>query len=284
MPLPAYSVLTSSGANPSAYWLFLHGILGRGSNWRSIARRLVNERPELGAVLIDLRAHGDSRGFPPPHTLRAAAGDLEALADALPGPIRGILGHSFGGKVALTYAERHAETLDEVWIIDSPPSARPEPAGPDSPGEVLAKLESIDFPVPTRDAFVQELRARDAGETLARWLALNLAAGESGLSLTLELSPVRALLDDHYRTDLWPMIEGWGAKGHLHLVIGGKSTIFDREERLRAESVAERHPNVSCHTIPNAGHWVHAEAPDALLALLVGSSRSSGAGRTDTSV
>src|SRR5690606_41911913 len=49
------------GARENPRWmLFLHGILGRRSNWRSFSRRWVAARPGWGAVLVDLRGHGDS--------------------------------------------------------------------------------------------------------------------------------------------------------------------------------------------------------------------------------
>src|SRR6201999_468457 len=57
-------------ATPSRWLLVLHGIFGSGRNWGSIARRLVEARPEWGAVLVDLRLHGQSReGFGAPHTM-----------------------------------------------------------------------------------------------------------------------------------------------------------------------------------------------------------------------
>ena len=68
----AHQVINDSGAH--AAFLFLHGILGSGANWRTFARRLCAARPGLCGVLCDLRLHGASQeGFSPPHTLAAAA-------------------------------------------------------------------------------------------------------------------------------------------------------------------------------------------------------------------
>ena len=79
---------------------FLHGILGSGANWRTFARRFVEAKPTWRAVLVDLRKHGASQDFPAPHTLVACADDLRALEKSI-GRFDGVLGHSFGGKVAL---------------------------------------------------------------------------------------------------------------------------------------------------------------------------------------
>src|SRR5689334_4335188 len=94
----AHSLVRSDKAVPERWMLFLHGALGSGSNWRSFARRLVEDLPQWGAVLVDLRMHGASQDLKPPHTLRAAAADLALLETALDRPVRGVLGHSLGGK------------------------------------------------------------------------------------------------------------------------------------------------------------------------------------------
>lgn len=56
----AHGIVTSRSADPDRYMLFLHGILGTRANWRGIARRFVDARPGWGAVLVDLREHGES--------------------------------------------------------------------------------------------------------------------------------------------------------------------------------------------------------------------------------
>ena len=106
LPL-AHAFVTPPGETPERWILFLHGILGSGANWRTFAKNLVAEKPGWGAVLVDLRLHGESReGFPPPHTLGAAAADVIALEKGIPGPIGAIVAHSFGGKVALEHARQ----------------------------------------------------------------------------------------------------------------------------------------------------------------------------------
>jgi esterase len=52
---------------------------------------------------VDLRLHGGSTGFEPPHTLGAAADDVDRLVEHLDFHAAAVMGHSFGGKVALLY-------------------------------------------------------------------------------------------------------------------------------------------------------------------------------------
>ena len=72
----------------------LHGFLGSGRNWATIARRLVDLEEGWGGVLIDLRLHGRSTGFSPPHTVEAAAADLEGLTAELGAEPEAVLGQS----------------------------------------------------------------------------------------------------------------------------------------------------------------------------------------------
>ena len=130
MPL-SHAIVEPPSGKAEKWMVFLHGILGSGANWRSFARRWVQGRKGWGAVLVDLRDHGDSRGLPGPHTVAAAGADLVALAEAVTqargGRVAAVLGHSFGGKVAIAAAEQlraAGHELDELWIIDAPPGPR----------------------------------------------------------------------------------------------------------------------------------------------------------------
>ena len=90
----AHDIVKLETSEPTAYMIFMHGILGTRANWRTIARKFVKARPEWGAILIDLRQHGESLERPPPDTLHAAATDVVELQRALGLPIGGVLGHS----------------------------------------------------------------------------------------------------------------------------------------------------------------------------------------------
>src|SRR4051812_4343586 len=136
MPALAVAPVTLKDVTPTRWLVFLHGILGSGANWRTFARQVVAARNgDWGALLVDLRLHGDSQGFAPPHTLETAARDIvEALprvADNV--PVRAVLGHSFGGKVGMELARQLAASpngaLDDLIVVDSTPGARPDYRG-----------------------------------------------------------------------------------------------------------------------------------------------------------
>lgn len=269
MPTLAHARVTADGREPSRWMLFLHGILGSGANWRSFARSFVAARPSWGAVLVDLRLHGASQGFPPPHTVAACAADLAALRSVIPGPVLGVVGHSFGGKVALEYLRRDDE-LSLAFILDSTPSARPDARGSESTVSIVKLLEELPARFPSREAFLEHVTRAGNTREIAMWLAMNVRAeDDGGFGFRLDVPGIRALLDDYFLQDEWDVVEGKRAVS-THLVIGDRSTVLDTADRDRARRVSdESYGRVQVHVLPHAGHWVHVDAPRELLALLV---------------
>jgi esterase len=249
--------------------LFLHGILGTRANWRGIARRFVEARPRWGAVLVDLREHGESLGVPPPHTLRAGAADVTELERSLTKPVRGALGHSFGGKVVLEWLRSRQGQPTETWTIDSSPSPAEAHRDTTASGEVLRTLGALPRRWESREAFVSALV--DAGQPppIAQWLAMNLRRTDGGeRTFGPDLAVIGELLEDYARTDDWDVVEGVPEGTTLDVVIGGRSEVFSAADRERMEGLAAQKSNISVHLIERAGHWVHIDATDALVALL----------------
>ena len=263
-----HDVIAGEGARAFAMWT--HGIYGSGGNWRTIARQVVARRPEWGVVLVDLRQHGRSEGGAPPHTVDACAEDLAALAaelEAAGRPITGALGHSFGGKVVLALRPRLRPST--TWVLDSTPSARGgEWDAPDnSVREVWESFGALDRAWPRREEFVAAMVGRGHAAALAHWAAMNLVAGDDGAyRLRLDLDAVRALLLDYYRVDLWSALEDAALPGEAHVVVAARASTVSAadRERLAALDAAGR---VHAHTI-DAGHWLHIEAPAAVVDLV----------------
>lgn len=253
-------------ADPSEVVLFLHGILGRGSNWRSAARRWVDARPGAVAVLVDLRLHGESLDVEGPHTLAACAEDLRALAAALPARPSTVVGHSFGGKVALAYAAARRDAghpLERAWILDSLPGARPDRRGSEAIAEVMNALRAVPREHGSRGAFVKALTDQGLAKPIAQWLGMSVQRLDSGVRYPIDLDAIESLLADYFAADRWDDV---GAAARTELVIGTRSPVFDDDARARAHALAAAEDGVQVHEL-DAGHWVHVEAPDALHAL-----------------
>jgi pimeloyl-ACP methyl ester carboxylesterase len=266
-----HAIVSAEGSRPNRAILFLHGIFGSGGNWRTFARRFVSARPEWAAILVDLRMHGASQGFAPPHLVESTAADLDALDAVLPYPVRGVVGHSFGGKVALAYIDRHGRNLSEAWILDSMPGARVNARGSESTMralEVMASLPNETFP--SREAFVQKLVDEGIARSVAQWLAMNLRAEERGAyRLRLDLAANRSQIENYFALDEWHVIERSPDNLVMHVVIGGQSGVFDAEDRKRIQRLADEQPkHIYVHVLEKAGHWVHVDDPDGLFAVM----------------
>jgi pimeloyl-ACP methyl ester carboxylesterase len=267
MPVLHHDRVVADGAPTPARWmLVLHGIYGAGRNWGSLARRFVRERPEWGALPTDLRGHGRSPAFEPPHTLDACAGDLARLVEAEALDARAVLGHSFGGKVALVYARQAPVPLERVWLIDSTPDTR-EPEG--SAWRMLSALR--DHPGPFRSREEAALTVEDAGfaPPVASWMTTNVERGGDGAyRWQLDLDLMEALLVDFFETDAWDVVEAPPEGCHLHVVQASESSVLDDRALARIEAAAADTGRVHLHRV-EGGHWLNADNPDALHALLV---------------
>jgi len=264
----AHTIVKFEASDPSRYMIFLHGILGTRANWRGIARRFVKARPDWGAILVDLRQHGESLEQPPPNTLKTTAADVRQLEQALSLPVRGAVGHSFGGKVALEWLATRDEGA-EIWLIDSSPGPKATEEDSSVTAAVLTTLEGLKKDWPSRETFVQSIVEAGQPEAIAHWLAMNLNRNDDGSrSFGPDLSAIRSLIEDYAKTDLWSMVESSPAGSTIHVVIGGRSTVFSRLDRARVEAVAGRDSRVFVHIIEDSGHWVHIDATDELVALL----------------
>jgi esterase len=246
--------------------LFVHGILGSGPNLRGLAQAFVRADPSLVIHLVDLRLHGKSRAFAPPHDVRACAHDLVALESTLAQPVIGVLGHSFGGKVALAY---HAERpdLERVITLDSDPGSRPDRVGSEQTTAVLEMLDRAPRHYARREDFIEFVHAEGHSRAIADWLAMNLERRPDGFALQIDLAGIHALLDSYFSIDLWSVLEQ--SQAQIDVVIGGRSKVWDQTHRERLEVLAARNPALHVHVLAEAGHWVHVDDPAGLRAALV---------------
>lgn len=250
----------------------IHGIFGSGRNWRSFARLLASEHPRDAIVTLDLRNHGASKEAEGEHTLAACARDIEALVAHLGRAPDVVIGHSFGGKVAMEYTLSAGHRPRGTWILDCPIGAAA--AGEDAPlgsevGRMVAWLEERAMPIGRRSEITEDLLAAGFPRGVSTWMATNLVANDRGsFDWAFDPSGVRAMLDDYWRRDFYPALEaGEPEEGQLHFVWGTRSDRWLPEDLERLKGFASR-ASIEVLPLEDAGHWLHVDQPQALLELV----------------
>jgi pimeloyl-ACP methyl ester carboxylesterase len=249
---------------------FLHGILGRGRNLRALATRFVEARPRWEAWLVDLRGHGQSPKATPGPSVEAVARDILHLTKRAELPLRAIVGHSFGGKVALEAARIGAPTpLEHVVTIDSLPGSRKSLRGGDSALAVIGAIESLPRSFRSKMDFVRSLIATGQPRAIAEWLAGSVEKENSHVRFMLHLDEIRALILDYLARDLWPVVENPPGAVAIHLIIADESPSYSADDREVALRIAASNPQVTADIL-SGGHWLHVDNPDGLLRKLLG--------------
>lgn len=267
MILPAYTMVTPDAEGPAGPIVyFLHGFLGAGRNWASFGRRLVERRPDWAVALVDLRLHGESRQIEGPHSVTAAAEDVAALhrSIAKPGTPYAVLGHSFGGKVALRVASLSVPDLRQVWIVDSTPAPS---RGAGSSSRMLDVLAGSPDRFSDREAAVRHVMQSGFDEPTARWMATNLRRSGESWSWGLDRAGLREMLESFAQADLWGIVEDGRSAADLHFVRASEGSIVSDDVARRLRQLMEGGAPVRLHEL-SGGHWLHIDNPDGLLDLV----------------
>ncbi len=249
-------------------WI-LHGILGSGRNWRAFGRRLARALPSWSVVTVDLRGHGDSPSGTPPHTVRACAADLIELARVRGQEPRAVIGHSFGGKVALALLAEAMPLLQRVWALDTPSGPQgilgtPTEWAQHDVGRVLLALQRHRGPFPSLTAASSALGSSGLSSALTAWMTTNLEPDGDVVRWRFDLDVILELISDYARVDAWPWIAS--GQGRARLLRAEHGDRWQGADLEGFEALEARHQAV---TLAGSGHWVHVDAPERLLHVLV---------------
>lgn len=231
--------------------MILHGFLGSSDNWQTLGRRFGESNT---VFLIDLRNHGRSP-HTSSHTYPELAEDLEAFMDEHFIQSCSLLGHSMGGKVAMQTALFIPERIHKLIVVDIAP--KPYAGGHE---EILQAMRSLVLDeISTRKEAEHLLQESIQDIGIVRFLMKNLSRDENGAF--------------RWKVNLETLYRQYGEilKGveKLHdpypgpaLFLKGEQSGYIREED--SPNMLELFPKAKVLSIPEAGHWVHAEQPDLL--------------------
>lgn len=230
--------------------VILHGLLGSARNWSTFAK-------ELGAshrvFALDLRNHGAS-GWADSMTYDQMALDVRAFLDRQELPAAAVIGHSMGGKVAMRLALTHPEQVSRLVAVDIAPVSYRR-----SFASYVDLMRRIDLAQITRRADAANWLSDHIADAGVRgFLLQNLVSSEGGFAWRVNLE---ALARSMPELMAFPEPEEAEAYGGPALFINGGRSDYVRDEYQPA--ILRLFPNARFATIEQAGHWVHAEAPDA---------------------
>lgn len=234
--------------------VILHGLFGSARNWASIARRLAERRR---VVALDLRNHGGSPWTEEMDYPAMAADIRDVLA---PLGRCALVGHSMGGKAAMAAALLYPGLIERLAVVDIAPVAY----GGGQHGAYIRAMQAVDLAGVQRRAEVEEaLRPGVDDPAIRAFLLQNLEPDEAGgLRWRLNLEVLGRSLPDILG---WPELPGRRYDGPVR-VIAGEASGYVRPEHH--DTLRGYFPKAEIVTVPGAGHWPHAEQPDAFLRLL----------------
>ena len=245
--------------------LVLHGIFGSGKNWLPVTRQVVERRPDWGAVLVDLPEHGRSTGLGGEFTLERCAHDLRELGRHASLHVEAVMGHSFGGKVALTLAKMDPPALEQVWVIDSSLDALDEPRGDGWMMFMLLRRLPTEFA--SRDEAIGAMTSFGVSTPVAQWMVMNLERRGDRFAWRMDLDHIESLLRSYYAADLWDAIEKPRGGQRVHIVKATDSPHIGEEPCGRIEAAGRATGRVELHRVAG-GHWLNVDNPQAMIELI----------------
>jgi len=240
--------------------VILHGLFGTLDNWQTLARRWADEAG-LRVVGADLRNHG--RSFhAPEHSYALMAQDVVDLFDHLAlDPARlTVLGHSMGGKVAMTLALAYPQRLAQLIVVDIAPRF----SNMEHQEDIVAGLQAVDLgSIQNRQQAEAALLPHIPQVGVRQFLLKNLyRRADNSFAWRINLPGLVARLADvgEEITAARPFFKP------ALFVRGGKSDYITTDDKLHG--IPALFPNSQVVTVPDAGHWLHAEKPAEVFGLV----------------
>ena len=230
--------------------LILHGFLGMSDNWKTLGNEFASAGFQVH--LIDQRNHGRS-----PHSevfnYLELAKDVKEYIDSHDLKNVILIGHSMGGKTAMTAASLFPHLIEKLVVVD----IAPKYYAPHHQ-KILEGLTAVDNASLTSRGDADKLLSQYVKEKAVRMFLLkNLywkTKEKLGLRLNLEvLSTQVEELGSSLPTDFSYNKPTLFIKGEL-------SNYISSEDKAL---ILNHFPQARIVSVPKAGHWVHAESKDA---------------------
>ncbi len=233
--------------------ILLHGIFGSLDNWQSFSNKLANSGYKV--ISVDLRNHGRSE-HSSEFTYYDMSEDISGLIRKLDLHKPVILGHSLGGKVAMTTAIQYPEITSGIIIVDIAPRHYPI-----LHASIINALNKINLEDLKSRKEAEELMSTSISNIKIRqFLLKNLYRVENGFNWRLNLEVIEANIEN-----VGEEVEFDSPCITPALFIKGENSDYITYEDER--EIFEIFEDVHISVCSDASHWVHADNPDCLLEL-----------------
>jgi esterase len=234
--------------------LILHGFLGMSDNWKTIGAQFAAEGFQVH--LLDVRNHGKSF-HSDEFSYELMSQDVFDYCHAHNLEKVTILGHSMGGKTAMLFATTHPEIVDKLIVADIGPKFYPQ-----HDQKILAGLNAVDFSKKPSRVQVEETLSNYIDDLGTRQFLLKSLYWEEPLQLAFRFN-----LDVFNRKidEIGKALPKNAIFTKPTFFIRGRNSNYILDEDI--EQIQKHFPNSTLETIPNVGHWLHAENPVAFFEL-----------------
>lgn len=234
--------------------IILHGLLGSLDNWVTIAKKLSDH---YKVFVIDQRNHGKSP-HAEEHNFEAMSEDLAEFYNEHGVDKAILIGHSMGGKTAMQFAIDHPDKVEKMIVVDI--GTKGYARGHDEIFDAL--LSSDPGKIENRGEADEKLKPKIPDFAVRQFLLKNLERRDDGSGYEWKMNlPVLYREYDN-------ITEPLHTKNSVDLPVlfmKGSNSPYIGEEDL--PEIRRIFPDSRLQTVEGAGHWVHAEAPDAFLEL-----------------
>ncbi|MCH6235274.1 alpha/beta fold hydrolase [Cognataquiflexum rubidum] len=231
--------------------IILHGLFGSADNWYSIAKEL---EKDYTLYLVDQRNHGDS-----PHSedwnYQVMAEDINELMETEGIESAYLMGHSMGGKTVMAFALQYPRKVKKLIVADIAPRYYPL-----HHHVILEGLNAIPMDqIKSRKDADDILSGYIKNMGIRQFLLKSLGRDEKGgfewkinlKTITEKIEIVGEEIDSDHSFD------------NPTLFMGGENSDYIKESDK--SDISRLFPNSNIIHLKNAGHWLHAEQPGAVI-------------------
>ena len=216
--------------------LLIHGLSSNSSTWWRVADALKDNGWDV--TTPDLRGHGTAD--------RAASYALEDYAGDLPdGPWDLIVGHSLGGAIAVL----RAATTKQLVLLDP-----------------VLEVQAEDFDAIKADQLAElQLTEESIRASKPLWSEKDLALKITAIA-QVDPTAVERTFSDNLR---WNVLEAARELDVPTLILGADPSVSSLLPIATAEALVAANPLVEYRLIEGAGHSVHRDRPDVVIAAIL---------------